>query len=553
MNTNKIRARLALAAMAAAALMAACGGGGGGGIGSGGTGNSAPANGLAVGTVDGFGSIFVGGVRCDDTRAKVDYTSSAGAPDAGRPEVKLGQHVEIVFDPAGAGCKVLQARVDPEVVGLVSSVSPLVVAGQTVAVVGDAAVAPPTVFEGLADAAALKPGDRVEVHGNRIAGGVLQASRIERKPATDTWVRVKGTVSGAGASGFSLGGLAVRLDGATTIDPAGSTPDDGQTVIVWSAGAVASDGSVTARAVRIAQRTLGDEQAVRVEGPVAGCTASPCTTPLLDGLAVDLSGAVWTAGSAADVANGASLRVEGTWDAAGARVVATLASVRSHDATAAEVTLIGMVADYVSGTNFTVRGVPVTTDGATTVGTGCSVTPGQIVGVKGHVQASQVLATSINCLTLTDGTTLDIFGGLLNVDTTARTFKLTEGAYKDYTLTWDDDTLFGNGLAGASLASGVRVGLRAVLVDGKLLVKRMVADPVPSNLPPGVQVFGNYGIAHDVGAGSLTVGSITMNIVPGTSTVDGTVVDGTQVRTWFYRTGSSAPWTALQVTPVVWN
>ena len=553
MNTNKIRAHLALAAVAGAALVAACGGGGGGGgIGSGGTG-AAPGNGLAVGTVNGFGSIFVGGVRCDDTRAKVSYTTTAGAPAAGVPDVKLGQHVEIVFDPAGAGCKVLEAMVDPEVVGLVSSVSPLVVAGQQVAVVTDASVAPPTVFEGLADAGALKPGDRVEVHGNRLAGGVLQASRIERKPATDTWVRVKGTVSAAGASQFTLGALTVKLDGATTFDPAGSTPADGQTVIVWSTGAVAGDGSVTARAVRVAQRSLDDEQAVRVEGPVTGCSASPCTTPHVDGLAVDLAGAVWDAGSAADVANGASLRVEGTWNAAGSHVVATRASVRSQDATAADVTLIGMVADYVSGTSFTVRGVPVTTDGATTFGSGCAVTPGQIVGVKGHVQSSQVVATSVNCLTLTDGTTLDIFGGLLEVDTTAKTFKLTEGAYKDYTLTWDDDTLFGNGLAGASLASGVRVGLRAVLVEGKLLVKRMVADPVPSNLPPGVQVFGNYGIAHDVGAASLAVGSITMNIVPGTTTVVGTVVDGTQVRTWFYRTSGSAPWTALQVTQLVWN
>ncbi len=299
MNTNKIRAHLALAALAGAALMAACGGGGGGGIGSGGTGATPPGNGLAVGTVNGFGSIFVGGVRCDDTRAKVGYSTSTGAPDAGKPDVKLGQHVEIVFDPAGAGCKVLQALVDPELVGLVSSTSPLVVAGQTVAVVTDAAVAPPTVFEGLADAAALKVGDRVEVHGSRLAGGVLQASRIERKPATDTWVRVKGTVSGAGASGFTIGGLTVHVDGTTTVDPAGSTPANGQTVIVWSTGAVAGDGSVTARAVRVAQRSLTDDQAVRVEGPVSGCGASPCTTPQVDGLAVDLSGAAWSAGGAA--------------------------------------------------------------------------------------------------------------------------------------------------------------------------------------------------------------------------------------------------------------
>ncbi len=554
MNTNRFRAGMALALLASAALMAACGGGGGG-IGSGGTGNSnpTPGNGLAVGTVEGFGSIFVGGVRCDDTRAKVGYSTGSGAPDAGTPDVKLGQHVEIVFDPASASCRILQAYVDPDIVGLVSSVSPLVVAGQAVLVNTDAALAPPTVFEGVADASALKVGDRVEVHGSALAAGGLQASRIERKPATDTWVRVKGTIAGLSASQFALGGLTVKRDGGTTIDPAGSTLADGQTVVVWSTGAVAGDGSVTARAIRLAQRSLADGQAVRIEGPVSGCSASPCGTPLVDGLAVDLDGASFSAGVAADVANGVALRVEGTWDAAKGHVAATKAAVRQHDSTAGEVTLIGLVADYVSGTDFTVRGVSVGTGGGTTVAAGCTVAPGQIVGVKGHVESSRVMATRIDCLALTDGTTLDIFGGLLNVDTTAKTFNLTEGAYKDYTLTWDDDSVFGNGLTGATLSSGLRVGLRAVLTDGRLLVKRMVADPVPTNLPPGVQIFGNHGIAHDVSATSLTVGTITMNLVPGTSTVNGTVVDGTQVRTWFYRTSGSAPWTALQVNQIVWN
>jgi hypothetical protein len=80
-----------------------------------------------------------------------------------------------------------------------------------------------------------------------------------------------------------------------------------------------------------------------------------------------------------------------------------------------------------------------------------------------------------------------------------------------------------------------------------------VLDPLPT-LPAGVtQVFGNYGIAHDVTAGSLTVNRIQMAIVPGTTTLGGTVVNGTAVRTWFYRTGPLQPWIAVQVTPVVWN
>jgi len=166
-----------------------------------------------------------------------------------------------------------------------------------------------------------------------------------------------------------------------------------------------------------------------------------------------------------------------------------------------------------------------------------------------------VVAKTVSCPALSDGITLDVFGALVNVDTTAKTFTLSEGAYTGYTLSWDADTVFGSGLTGATLTSGLRVGLRAVVVDlvgKKLLVKRMIADAIPVG-PTGVQLFGNFGLARDVTAGSLTVGRIQMAIVPGTTTIDSGVVDGTPVRTWFYRTGPLQPWVALKVNKVSWN
>ena len=499
------------------ALLAACGGGDGG-IGSGGTGAS---SGYAVGTVNGFGSIYVGGVRCDDTRARLGIVTTAGAPAEGTPDVKLGQRVEIEFDPGSAACRVIEARIDPEVVGLVSSVSPLVVAGQRIVVAG--------------------------------VGIVVRATRIERKPVSDTWVRVRGTISGVTATQFTIGGLVVKRDAGTRIAPAGTTFADGQTVVAWSNTPVAADGSIDASAIRLALRLFADQQQVRVEGPVSGCSATPCTLPKIDGLAVDLSGATFPFGSTADVADGIAMFVEGRWDAARAVLVATRAIVRLRDVNAGDVTLIGLVSDFVSASDFSVRGVPVTTDGSTVVEAGCTVAEGRIIGIRGQIRNAQVVASRIECLALADGLTLDIFGGMLNVDTTAKTFNLAEGPYRVYTLTWDDNTVFGGGLTPQGLADGVRVGLRAVLTDGKLLVKRIVADPLPTNAPGGALYFGNYGIAHDVSATGLTVGRITMNIVPGTTVVNGTVVDGTPVRTWFYRTSILAPWTALQVTAITWQ
>jgi Domain of unknown function (DUF5666) len=550
MKTNQYWKCLVLTPLLAAGLLAACGGGG---IGSGGTG-SAP-SGVAYGTVNGFGSIFVGGVRCDDTRAKVAWSGVLGGPEAANPDVKLGQHVEISFDGASATCKVLQALVDPELIGVVSSLAPLTVAGQPVLINSDASVAPPTVLDGFADAAAIHVGDRVEVHGKPVSANgavAIQATRIERKPAADTWVRAKGVVKNLANGQFTLGGLTVKTNANSVLDPTGLVLANDQTVVVWSTGAIAQDGSVTARFVRLARRDLANQQAVRVEGPVSGCTASPCPLPTVDGLTIDLANASFVNGTAADVANGVALRVEGSYDSGTSRLVASKASVRLRDTTAGDVTLIGLVGDYVSNTDFTVRGVPVTTDANTVVGAGCSIGAGQIVGVKGHIAQSQVTATKVDCLSLVDGLTLDIFGALLNVDAAAKSFSLSEGPYRSLTLNWDDNTVFGAGLTAATLANGQRVGLRAVLTDGKLLVKRIIGDDVPT-APAGVQLFGNFGIAHDVTAGSLVVNKIQMAILPGTTTLNGNVANGSPVRTWFYRTGALQPWIALQVKEIVWN
>ena len=551
---------LAAASILSAALLAACGGGGGagGGIGSGGTGNS-PGNGVASGTVNGFGSIFVGGVRCDDTRAKLAYNTAAGTPESGTPEIKLGMSLQVTFDAASNTCKVLQALVDPEVVGIVTSLSPLTVARQRVVIVTDASLAPPTVLEGWDSAAGLKVGDRLEVHGKAITVSGLaavQATRIERKPATQTWVRAKGKLAGLSATQFTLGGLTVKRDGSTRLDPASLVLAEGETVAVWSNAPVAVDGSITATAIRLGRTVPLDQQGVRIEGPAAGCTASPCTQPTVDGVRVELSGAVFANGANVDVANGVGLRVEGTFDSARGLLVATKASVRPRDPTAGQVTLIGMVSDFVSTTDFNVRGVQLTTNAGTSVAGGCTIAAGAIVSITGTVADSQVVAQTVACPALADGLTLDVFGALVSVDATAKTFTLSEGAYRNFSFTWDDDTVFGTGLSGATLAGAQRVGLRAVVLDlanRKLLVKRIIADPTPT-LPAGVtQLFGNFGLARDVTAGSLAVNRIQLAIVPGTTALDTGVVDGTPVRTWFYRTGPLQPWTALKITKVSWN
>jgi hypothetical protein len=181
--------------------LSGCGGGGGGsGSASGGT-----PQGVAVGTVTGFGSIIVDGVRYDDREARVSLDTEPGAPDAPRAgdavQLKLGHHVRLEFhgddDLPRAGNISLSAAVT----GPVSTVAlpQLVVAGQTVIVNSDPAAGPVTLFEGYTSAAEIEAGDRVEVHGVVGVDGKVQATRIERKPGWISWVRVSGTIAALAA------------------------------------------------------------------------------------------------------------------------------------------------------------------------------------------------------------------------------------------------------------------------------------------------------------------------------------------------------------------
>jgi len=332
---------------------------------------------MAVGTVDGFGSIFIGGERCDDVGARVVYDTVAGGPEPAQGEIKLGQRIEADLDGTSAACKILVARISPELVGLVSSIAPLTVAGAQVLVNSDPLVGPVTVFDGYDSAADIQVGDRVEVHGKAVAvtGGVaVRATRIERKPASDTWVRVAGVIAdlNPNALTFTLGGLTVHYSTGTTIVPANLALANGQTVAVWSLAAVSSN-SVDARFIRVLRRNFPNQSAVRVEGPISGCgSTSPCTEPVIDGVSVVITATTTFAfnRTVADVVDGRTMHVRGTFDAINGKLIATAVAVRRFDPNVGVITLLGTVSEFASTageTHFRVRGVPVSTDGNTVI------------------------------------------------------------------------------------------------------------------------------------------------------------------------------------------
>ena len=122
----------------------------------------------AVGTVDGFGSTFIGGERCDDVGARIQHDTVDGGPEPAQAELKLGQRVEAELDGSSAACKILVARISPSCGHGHATTSPLTVAGAQVLVNTDPAVGPVTVFDGYDGAADIQAGDRIEVHGKAV-------------------------------------------------------------------------------------------------------------------------------------------------------------------------------------------------------------------------------------------------------------------------------------------------------------------------------------------------------------------------------------------------
>ena len=217
--------------LAAASLwLTGCGGGGGGspavGIGPAG---SNEVSGVAVGRIDAFGSVFVNGVEFETNKASFNVRGSNAADDS---SLSVGMVVRVkgVHDNNGHG-KATEIRYDAEIEGLVSDVA-VDATDSTIKhfkVFGQDVVAnATTVFKGqhgktytFGD---LANGDHVEVSGD-FDSGLLIATFIERKDATDTTFEVKGTVSGSSGSNFVLtlkGGrtLNVTLAAGATL-PAG--------------------------------------------------------------------------------------------------------------------------------------------------------------------------------------------------------------------------------------------------------------------------------------------------------------------------------------------
>lgn len=492
MNTIKLSA---VASACAALVLVACGGGGGGGDSSDSSTSapaSAPANAPVVsgkstvsGTVTGFGSVIVDGVRIDNHAVGAVKDMDDGSLQS--VELKLGQHVEIEHDGNLVASKV---RVVAEVEGAVIAVSPasasLMVLGQTLMINSDATLGPVTVFGApytrLAD---IKLNDVVEIHGiinTDTAGNVtIQATRVTPKVA-DGSDRVNGLVSELSTTSktFKLSGQLIDFSGATLL-PSGVILANGTEVHVAVPVGTATPGTpVKAVIVRVKDRKAESEGKDAEVGGAISALDPVAKTFTLNGIKVDFSGAGFTQNGRglSDLKAGTYVVIKGTYGTGGSFKATTIV-IRGVDSDRGkDVELHGTILNFVSVANFRVRDVPINATGAvidTSCGANAQLANNLQVSLQGSLSPSgQVTVSSISCETAQDGRTVierDGTGG--KVDTSAKTFTLTTS--KDIiTVQWTAATTF-VGVDPAALA-GSRVEVEGPVAAGVLTAEKIKAE-----------------------------------------------------------------------------
>jgi hypothetical protein len=384
-------------------LLAACGGGA---VGSGGTG--ATEQGTGTGTVTGFGSVIIDGVRFDDSAAAatIERTADDSRNSGVRAEAKLGHQLAFAFSGATEGSGKLSAfSIEPTLIGRVTALgtTSMTVLGQTVTFNDVSTLGPVTQFE-PSRAAATAVSALVEVHAT-LVDGALVATRVES--TTSSGLRVTGVVSNLSSS--TLGGTTFTVSGVTVIKPTAANtvvpnPNDlvnGKTVSVF-ADATGFDGTrLTATRVRVRTAAATGGAQGYLSGIISNFVAG--VSFKVNGVTVKLASGAELKPSGLALGDGQYVRIRGQVGSDGS-VTASRVQLRSVEDNNAELhgNILGYTAAVGGGALFTVRDVQVTLPASVALNiqncpAGTVLGDGLYVEVKGETSATGVTATSIKC------------------------------------------------------------------------------------------------------------------------------------------------------------
>ncbi len=364
MRSREMRKLLSVAMML---TVAACGGGGGSDSGvsppppSGGI----DRGGVAVGPIDGFGSVIVNGVRFDTSNTQ--FTVDGGP--ASQTDLSVGQVVVVKgkIDDGGLTGTADTVSYNDAVKGPIE-VGSLDLANQTFRILGlSIRVTTATIFDDAIQPrtlAGLAEGDVVEISGLPDGDGFIRATRIE--PAAAAAFEVKGFVSNldSGAFTFDLGAQTVDYSGAQLDDFGPGGPADGDYVEARGS-AFTIEGALLANRVQREDDLSGDDLGkdgddADIEGYVTGFRSGSDFDVL--GIRIRTNAATrYEHGSQKDIALNVRLEAEGELQADGSILAAKI--LFQPEGRLETVGLVQAV-DVAAGT-LTVFGIDVLTDANT--------------------------------------------------------------------------------------------------------------------------------------------------------------------------------------------
>ena len=358
---------------------ASAGGDDGSGVGSGGTGVST-ADATGVGSVDGAGSIIVDGLRYD-TRTAVG--SVEDAPNG----LQLGMSVKVT-GPVNADFTRGVARRVESAADIRGPVTLVNVAGGSFVILGTTVTTDEaTVWADAPGLSAVAAGQTLQVWGLPAGPGVLRATRIEQRGASQPILT--GTVQNLNSAGrsFSLGGVLVDYAGTEPVGSLGQPLSNGTLVRVR--GEIRPNGTLAASKVQwwYPLPTV-DANTAFFAGIVTDFAGLGSLRVL--GLPVDASAAQIAGGPPGGIGNGVKVEVGGT--VSGGVLRASVLKIRHVPGTGgpASFELFGNVGAFNSPADFRVKGQPIDAGGA-----GVVFTNGQASdlrnGVRVRIQGSQVV------------------------------------------------------------------------------------------------------------------------------------------------------------------
>jgi hypothetical protein len=365
-----------------------------------------PTSSVYSGSISGFGSVIVNGVRFETVGAS---TSDDDGAEVRLEDLRIGMPVTVsgsADDSTGRGTAT-QLTLSHGTTGPVTNVNTgagtLDVVGQPVQT--DTSTVYVDIAGGLTDLANGTP-SVVEVHGVLQSNGTLLAAVIENKTGFPG-VRVVGRMASwsEGAKTFVVGGITVNYTSATVTGNLG----DGKRVKIRTTTEVPDDTGLL---------TLGVDSTVKVKSGAANGESVPANTYLkLEGVVEtlpDSNGLLTVSGTPVNVSSatgkaiitavGQLIEVKGTWD--GSVLQAT--KVEAEDGGEDRNELYGAVSELQpsSGTptSVVVHGVTVDVSSAvfTNGKTAADLVVGSYVEIKGHVVDGVLVATKVELKTGSD-------------------------------------------------------------------------------------------------------------------------------------------------------